>query len=124
MPLRIMPSTMKVVSRPSEPCTVRSRFCMPDVPPTSGSARRAPVSMAPSVGTERPVGTASSTARLSTCCCTAVEVSTTGDCPDTVIVSSSEPTFMSPLIVAVKPLGSSMPSRLTVLKPSREKVTL
>ena len=50
--------------------------------------------------------------------------STTGDAPDTVTDSSSAPTFISPLIVAVKPAGSSTPSRLTVLKPSSEKVTL
>ena len=124
MPFRIMPSTMKVVSRPSDPCTVRSRFCMPDMPPTSGSARRAPVSMAPSDGIAAAGRDRVEHARLSTCCCTAVDVSTTGDWPDTVIVSSRAPTFMSPLMVAVKLLGSSTPSRLTVLKPSSEKVTL
>ena len=97
-----MPSTWNVVSRPSEPCTVRSRFCMPEVPPTSGSASRAPGSSAPSVGMLRPVGTASSTCRLSTTCCTAFCTSTTGEAPETVTVSSSAPTRRSALMVAVK----------------------
>ncbi len=118
-----MPSTMNVVSRPSDPCTVRSRFCMPDVPPTSGRARRAPTINAPSVGTLRPVGTASSTCLDRTVCCTALWTSTTGDCPVTFTVSSSAPTRRSPLMVAVKLLGSSTPSRRTVLNPGSENVT-
>jgi hypothetical protein len=42
----------------------------------------------------------------------------------TVIVSSSEPTFISPLIVAVKPADNSIASRLKVLNPSRLNVTV
>ena len=103
---------------------VRSRFCMLEVPPTSGRARRAPDISAPSVGTLRPVGTASSTARLSTTCCTALWTSTVGVPPVTVMLSSSEPTRMSALICAVKLAGSSRPSRTTVLKPGSEKVTV
>jgi hypothetical protein len=50
-------------------------------------------------------------------------VSTTGLAPVTVIVSSSDPTRSSPFTVAVKPVVSSMPSRLTVEKPGRENET-
>ena len=39
-------------------------------------------------------------------------------------VSSSEPTFISALIVAVNPDVKSMPSRLNVLKPGRLNVTV
>ena len=71
--VQVMPSTWKVVSRPSDPCTVRSRFCMPEVPPTSGSASRAPGSIAPSVG-NAAAGRhrVEHLPRLSTCCCTAL----------------------------------------------------
>ena len=39
------------------------------------------------------------------------------DWPETVTDSSSAPTFMSALIVAVKLAGNSTPSRLNTLKP-------
>ena len=39
------------------------------------------------------------------------------------MVSVTAPTCMSALTVAVNPDGSSMPSRLKVLKPVRENVT-
>ena len=42
----------------------------------------------------------------------------------TVIVSASVPTFRSALTVAVNDPVSSIPSRLTVLKPVSVKVTL
>ena len=100
-----------------------SRFCMPELPPTSGSASRAPGISALRVCTLRPVGTESSTARLITVCCTALCTSTTGACPDTVIVSCSEPTFSSAFTAAVKFEGRSMPSRLNALNPSSVKVT-
>ena len=47
-----------------------------------------------------------------------------GDSPVTVIVSSMAPTFRSALTVAVKEPVSSIPSRLTVLKPVSVKVTV
>jgi hypothetical protein len=50
-------------------------------------------------------------------------VSTSGTSPVTVIVSLSAPTCISPFTVAVKPDGSSMPSRLKTLKPARVNVT-
>ena len=49
-------------------------------------------------------------------------VSTIGVSPVTVMVSSSAPTFMSALMFAVNAPVSSMPSRLTVLKPVSVKV--
>ena len=53
----------------------------------------------------------------------ALWTSTTGVSPVTVIVSASAPTFMSALMVATNEPVSSMPSRLTVLKPVSVKVT-
>ena len=50
--------------------------------------------------------------------------STIGVSPVTVIVSWTVPTFMSALIDAVNDPVSSTPSRLTVLKPVNEKVTV
>ena len=70
-----------------------------------------------------PLGSASSISRDTTVCCRTFCVSTIGDCPDTVIVSSSAPTCMATLTAAVKPAVSRMPSRLEVLKPDSEKVT-
>src|SRR5262245_33142351 len=71
----------------------------------------------------RPVGNASSVSRASTCVCTVVCTSTTGEAPETVIDSSREPTFRSALMVAVKLVGSSTPSRLNVENPLRVNVT-
>jgi hypothetical protein len=51
-------------------------------------------------------------------------VSTTGAAPETVIVSSTVPTFRSAFTVAVKPVVNSTPSRFTVLKPGKVKVTM
>ena len=53
----------------------------------------------------------------------AVVTSTTGEEADTVIDSSSDPTFMSALIAVVKLAGRSTFSRLIVAKPVRLKVT-
>jgi hypothetical protein len=50
--------------------------------------------------------------------------STMGDSPVTVIVSSSAPTFRSPLTVATKSPLNAMPSRLTVLNPVSVNVTV
>jgi hypothetical protein len=50
--------------------------------------------------------------------------STTGVSPETVIVSSSAPTFISALICTVPAPASSMPSRLNTLKPGREKLSV
>jgi hypothetical protein len=51
-------------------------------------------------------------------------VSTSGAAPETVRVSSSEPTLKSALTCAVNPVVSSSPSRLTLPNPGSEKVTV
>jgi hypothetical protein len=50
--------------------------------------------------------------------------STTGDSPVTVMVSSSEPTRMSALTLAVAEPESSTPSRETVLNPDNTNRTV
>ena len=72
----------------------------------------------------RGVGKVSSTSRVSTVCLVTDWTSTSGDDPDTVIVSSSDPTFMSAFTLAVKSVDSSIPSRFTVEKPGSVKVTV
>ena len=62
--------------------------------------------------------------RVMTCVRDACWTSTCGVSPETVIVSSSAPTFRSALIVTTTSDGTSMPSRRTVLKPARENVSL
>ena len=58
-----------------------------------------------------------------TVCLRTFWVSTSGVAPLTVIVSATAPTWRSAFTVAVKPAVSSMPSRLTVLKPVIVNVT-
>ena len=60
---------------------------------------------------------------LSTRCSEADCTSTTGAWPETVMVSSTEPSFISASTVAVNDPVRSMPSRLNVLKPGSVKVT-
>ena len=50
--------------------------------------------------------------------------STTGLSPVTVIVSASEPTLSSALMVAVNVPVNSTPSRLNVLNPAKVNVTV
>ena len=71
----------------------------------------------------RDEGIAAMMSLLTVCCVFALWTSTIGVSPVTVMVSSSAPTFSSPLTVATKLPDSSMPSRLTLLKPGRENVT-
>ncbi len=92
-------------------------------PPTSGMFSETPVISCPMPWIVRPVGMASSASRFSTCDLVVLCTSTVGDAPETVRVSSSDPTFSSVFTVIVKSDGSSMPSRLTVEKPSSEKVS-
>ena len=80
--------------------------------------------MMPTAWMLRPVGMVSSTSRVMTVRVVMFCTSTTGDSAETVIVSSTAPTFISPLIVAVKSDVSSIPSRLTVLKPGSVNVRL
>ena len=72
----------------------------------------------------RPTGIDSITSAVITRCCRVVCTSTVGDAPVTVIVSSSAPTRSSAFTVAVNAPVSSMPSRLTVLKPGSVNVTV
>ena len=73
---------------------------------------------------ERPVGTLSMTSRVTTTCCLVFCRSTTGDWPETVIVSATLPTCRSALMAAVKPVVSTIPSRRTELNPSSANVTV
>ena len=57
-------------------------------------------------------------------CWMVFETSTTGVSPVTVIVSSTPPTAMSALTVAVNEPASSMPTRRTLENPASEKVTV
>ena len=61
--------------------------------------------------------------RESTFCETTFWTSTIGLAPVTVSVSSTDPTRSSAFAAAVNPAVSSTPSRLTVLKPVKVKVT-
>ena len=87
----------------------------------SGVPRRMPGTMLPTDMMLRVVGSESMMSRVSTCVRAACGTSTSGVWPDTVIVSSSAPTFMSALTVAVKFAGSSMPSRTTVENPGQRE---
>lgn len=71
----------------------------------------------------RAVGTASSTSLEMTFCWVMFWVSMSGAPPDTVTVSCMAPRSSSTFRVAVKLGGSSMPLRLSVLKPVSAKVT-
>src|SRR5262245_56613656 len=71
----------------------------------------------------RPVGIASIASRFSTCAWAAVVTSTTGEVAETVIDSSSEPTFISALMEVVKLAGRSTFSRLIDAKPVKLNVT-
>src|SRR6185436_9580943 len=66
---------------------------------------------------------ASSTSRSRTRAVVVLDTSTTGEAPETVIVSSRAPTPSSALSVAVNSDGSTRPSRLNVLKPGSVNVT-
>ena len=70
------------------------------------------------------VGNASSTARSTTWVRWAFWTSTSGAWPDTVMLSSSDPTRSSPLIVTVVLPGSSRPSLTRVENPESENVSL
>ena len=123
---------------PSTVCTVSDdpRYCSGDCcrlpePPTSRDSAPPPPTeiavpgiMMPIAWMLRPVGIESSMSRVITVRVVMFWTSTTGDSAETVIVSSSAPTFMSALIIAVKSDVSSMPSRFTTLKPGSVKVTV
>jgi hypothetical protein len=120
-----MPSISVLESPLSEPCTSR-------LPPVH-IALEPPTSMTPELtaGTVlaiswklRPVGIDSSICCDTTSRLVLVCTSTIGVSPLTVMLSATPPTRMSTLIGAVKLASSRMPSRTTVLKPGRVKVTV
>ena len=95
------------------------------VPPTSCTP---PAFMAPGTSTAsmywlRAAGSASMTSAGMTLLRLVLCTSTVGDSPVTVTVSSTEPTVRSALTVAANEPASSMPSRLTTLKPVSVKVS-
>ena len=100
---------------------------LPSAPPESCPPRfvhvETPGMSAARFENDLPVGIASITSRVITDCWATLCVSTIGDAALTVMVSETSPTRMSALTVAVKPVESSIPSRLTVLNPGRVKVT-
>ena len=57
-------------------------------------------------------------------CARALRVSTSGASPETVIVSATLPSCISMSTVAVNSARSSIPVRLTVLKPGSVNVTV
>src|SRR2546423_7217151 len=82
-----------------------------------------PATALSSAPAERVTGSVRMTSLFSTVSRFALWTSTTGVSPVTVIVSASAPTFRSALTVATNDPVSSIPSRLTVLKPGSVNVT-
>ena len=72
---------------------------------------------------DRELGIALRMSLLTVVCTRTLWTSTIGVSPVTVIVSSRAPTLSSLLTVATNVPVSSMPSRLTVLKPGSVNVT-
>ncbi|MCY4507877.1 MAG: hypothetical protein OXG35_13090 [Acidobacteria bacterium] len=92
-------------------------------PPTSCDSGATPTVSAPMAPQSLFIGRAFSTSLVTTVSSCTRCTSMTGDWPDTVIVSSRAPTPSSTLTGAVNPAVSSMPSRTTVVNPTRLKVT-
>ena len=92
----------KALARSSRPPTL----CQTGLPIRAPGMKLASWLMRPEVGS------ASSVSRSSVVCWRTFEMSTTGDSPVTVMVSSTVPTLNSALIAAVNPVVSSTPSRL------------
>ena len=116
-----MPSISRRVSCPRPPWIVNvAPVSAPLLPPTSVLREAPGVSAAkfvPVLGSDWMISI------VMTFCWVTFCVSTIGDWPDTVIVSSRAPTRSSALTVAVNPADSSMPSRFNVLNPDRVNVT-
>ena len=102
----------------------------PEMPPASPPPTATPACVTFSPGIKdwspeafRELGMAAMTSSLSVCCTLTLWTSTIGVCPLTVTVSCSSPTVRSAFTVATNVPVSTMPSRLTVLKPVNENVT-
>ena len=121
-----MPSTVTRLSLARLPCTTRFMPVSGIDPPTFC---RTPVTSTDGVNAAkltklRSVGRTSMASRDAVASFVVLVVSTMGDSPVTVTVSSIVPTFRSALTFAVNPDVSSMPSRLTVANPGRVNATL
>ena len=88
------------------PCALSWFWCSPAEPPTSFWLLNTPTVITPSVDQFFEVGIDSITSADDDLPLDHVRVSTSGLSPDTVIVSSREPTFRSALTVAVNAVGS------------------
>src|SRR5438128_1123135 len=121
-----MPSTSWISSRFDPPCASSvAPTGEPSDPPTScGPVIVTPGIIAASWYIVPPLGMAlinsGVTARVVMTPCT----STRGDCPVTVTVSATVPTFISAFTVVVKFARMSRPSRFTTLNPGSVNVTL
>ena len=93
-------------------------------PPMSGVPARTPGARMPIDMTLRETGSVSMMSRVMTCVRDACWTSICAVWPDTVIVSSSAPTFRSALAVTTTSDGTSTASRTTVEKPASENVSL
>ena len=92
-------------------------FCLTPVTSTAGVS-------AAKLTKLRSVGSWSIASRVAVDFCTTFCTSTIGLSPETVMVSVTPPTRISAPTLAVNDVVSSMPSRLTVLKPLSENVTV
>ncbi len=121
--LVLMPSTASCACAPLTPWPRGAVCSICRDPPMSGVANRMPGSMLLTENTCLVVGSTSSISRVTTSVLDACVTSTIGAWPETVIVSASEPSFMSALIVATKFDGSSTSGRTMVEKPVSVNVT-
>jgi hypothetical protein len=97
--------------------------CIVPVTPPESPASVTPGIIAWMALTLREDGIARRASLSSICCCRVLCTSTIGDSPVTVTVSWSSPTLRSAFTVATKLPDSSMPSRLTVVKPGSVNVS-
>ncbi len=112
------------MSVPEPPWAASTFPRSPCVPPTSRWFAVTPGIVVPTVANDRAVGSASSASFASCFRSELLCTSTTGDCPDTVIVSETAPTLRDALTGATNPAEISTPSRRTEVKPVSVKVTV
>ena len=113
-----------VVWAASRPRPIISDCCTPAVPPTSGLCTFTPGIRSAYDHMLRPVGIASCVSRVMTSmrctCCT----STTGVSPETVMVSSTEPTDITASMGRATSAPRMSWSRTSVPNPGRVKTTV
>ena len=103
-----------LLSFESDPCETTPVLALGTITPGIRAARPFNV---------RPPGSVSICSFVSTVCESVFLTSTTGEAPDTVMVSSSAPTRRSAFTSALNAPISSMPSRLMTLNPVSVKDT-